>query len=145
MLDVREPLELTEEEQSARTKGGRGRASRKPPEHEQRPARSKGLKMRRVLSAPEKGPFDGIEWERRKASITDGKGNVVFVQEDIEVPKSWSMLATNVVASKYFYGAVGSPEREFSVQQLVHRVARTIADWGLNDGYFATPEDADIF
>jgi len=134
MLDVREPLEATEEDHGARMKPLRGRS-----------ARSRGLKMRRVLSAAGKGPFDDIEWERRKASITDDKGNTVFVQEDVEVPKTWSMLATNVVASKYFYGALGSAEREHSVRQLVHRVARTIADWGLNDGYFASPEDADVF
>jgi ribonucleoside-diphosphate reductase alpha chain len=103
------------------------------------------LKINRVLAKKEISPFDELEWERRKASITDDKGGVIFVQDDVEVPKSWSMLATNVVASKYFYGAVGSKERENSVRQLVHRVVRTISDWGLNSGYFASPEDAETF
>jgi hypothetical protein len=72
-----------------------------------------------------------LEWERRKAAITDDKGKVIFEQDNVEVPKTWSMLATNVVASKYFYGDTAHPnEREFSVRQLVHRVTRTIADWG---------------
>ncbi|MCK5849812.1 MAG: vitamin B12-dependent ribonucleotide reductase, partial [Kiritimatiellae bacterium] len=103
------------------------------------------MKIDCILSTKGVSPFDEIEWERRKAAITDDKGGVIFAQDDVEVPKSWSMLATNVVASKYFYGAVGSDKREYSVKQLVHRVARTIADWGLNSGYFATPEDAENF
>jgi len=86
-----------------------------------------------------------VEWERRTASITDDKGKVMFEQEGVEVPKDWSQLATNVVASKYFYGALGTSEREFSVRQLVHRVARTIADWGLADGYFRSVADAETF
>ncbi|MDZ4197843.1 MAG: vitamin B12-dependent ribonucleotide reductase, partial [Kiritimatiellia bacterium] len=83
--------------------------------------------------------------EKRKAAITDDKGTVIFEQEDVEVPSSWSQLATNIVASKYFYGAHGSPERERSARQLIHRVARTIADWGKRDGYFRTDEDAETF
>jgi ribonucleoside-diphosphate reductase alpha chain len=84
--------------------------------------------VNRVFTQKGRDPFDGIEWDKRKASITDDKGKVIFVQDDIEVPKSWSMLATNIVASKYFYGGAQSKERETSVRQLVHRVARTIAD-----------------
>jgi len=103
------------------------------------------VKINCVLSHKGVNPFDELEWDRRSASITDDKGGVIFQQNDVEVPKSWSMLATNVVASKYFYGAVGSEAREYSVRQLVHRVARTIADWGLNAGYFASPEDAENF
>ena len=90
-------------------------------------------------------PFDRIKWERRHAKITDEDGKVIFEQRDVEVPESWSMLATNVVASKYFYGEVGSPEREYSVRQLVHRVARTLADWAREDGYLATSDDAENF
>ncbi len=90
-------------------------------------------------------PFDAIKWERRRAVITDEEGQVIFEQGDVEIPSSWSMLATNVVTSKYFYGEQGTGEREYSVRQLVHRVARTLADWGLEDGYFATPEDSEVF
>jgi ribonucleoside-diphosphate reductase alpha chain len=106
---------------------------------------SRGLKFECVFSSPGISPFDQVEWERRKAVITDDKGNKIFEQDGVEVPKSWSMLATNVVASKYFYGEIGTPQRERSVRQLIHRVARTIADWGWADGYFATKEDAEVF
>src|SRR5207248_1370304 len=94
------------------------------------------LKMDRVFSAPNIHPFDQIEWEKRTAEISDDGGKVIFKQEDVEVPKSWSLLATKVVVSKYFYGEQNTPERETSVKQLIHRVCRTIADWGVKDGYF---------
>ncbi|NQU41263.1 MAG: vitamin B12-dependent ribonucleotide reductase [Lentisphaerae bacterium] len=110
-----------------------------------RQSRTKGLKVSRRLSSEGTSPFDALTWERRQASISDDKGNMIFCQDDVEIPKGWSMLATNVVASKYFYGAQGSDEREYSARQLVHRVARTIADWGLADGYFASEEDAEAF
>jgi len=90
-------------------------------------------------------PFDTVAWERRTASIKTDSGEVVFEQADCEVPATWSQRATNVVASKYFYGEPGTPERETSVRQLIHRVVRTIADWGLADGYFATPDDGERF
>ncbi len=106
---------------------------------------AKGLKVPRVFSQAGVDPFTTVEWERRTAGITDDKGQVIFEQDNVEVPKSWSMLATNVVASKYFYGEIGTDEREYSVRQLIHRVARTMADWGLRDGYFASAEDAEIF
>ncbi|MGA4578774.1 vitamin B12-dependent ribonucleotide reductase [Limisphaera sp. VF-2] len=98
----------------------------------------------RVFSDPNVSPFDQIEWERRTAEIADDSGKVIFKQENVEVPKSWSHLATKVVVSKYFYGEMGTPERETSVRQLIHRVCRTIADWGIKDGYF-TPEDGEVF
>jgi ribonucleoside-diphosphate reductase alpha chain len=101
--------------------------------------------VNRVFTQKGSGPFDGIEWDQRTASITDDKGTVIFKQENIEVPKSWSMLATNIVASKYFYGGAQSKERESSVRQLVHRVTRAIADAGKREGYFATPDDAENF
>jgi ribonucleoside-diphosphate reductase alpha chain len=104
-----------------------------------------GLTIRRIFSRAGVNPLDEVEWERRKASIADDKDKVVFEQDQVEVPKFWSMLATNVVASKYFYGDVAKAEREHSLRQLIHRVTRTIADWGLHDGYFAGPEDAEIF
>ena len=77
--------------------------------------------------------------------IKGENGELIFEQTNCEVPSFWSQLATNVICSKYFYGEVGTPEREYSVRQLIHRVARTIADWGLEDGYFATPEDGERF
>jgi len=90
-------------------------------------------------------PFDTVEWEKRTAQIKGEGGEVFFEQKDCEIPATWSQLATNVVVSKYFYGEVNTPEREFSVKQLIHRVSRTITDWGLADGYFASPEDAERF
>ncbi len=90
-------------------------------------------------------PFDTVAWELRTASIKGEGGELVFEQRDCEIPASWSQLATNVVASKYFYGELGTPQRESSVRQLIHRVVRTIADWGIADGYFATPEDGERF
>ncbi|MFP6769516.1 MAG: vitamin B12-dependent ribonucleotide reductase, partial [Planctomycetaceae bacterium] len=90
-------------------------------------------------------PFDTVEWEQRTASIKDENGGVLFEQTDCEIPSDWSPLATNVVVSKYFYGEPGTPERETSARQVIHRVARTIADWGVADGYFAGEEDGERF
>src|SRR2546425_1736576 len=100
-------------------------------------ASRKMLRVERIFSDPKVKPFDQIEWERRTAEITDDSGKVIFKQEDVEVPKSWSLLATKVVVSKYFYGEQNTSERETSVRQLVHRICRTIADWGVRDGYFS--------
>jgi ribonucleoside-diphosphate reductase alpha chain len=104
-----------------------------------------GLSVENVFSSPGEHPFDQLVWEKRTAKITDEKGNVVFEQQDVEVPADWSQLATNVVISKYFYGEKGKPQREHSVKQLIHRVTRTIADWGKADGLFASDEDAERF
>lgn len=104
-----------------------------------------GLKLHRYFTQKGKHPFDEIEWECRTATISNEKGEIIFEQQEVEVPKFWSMTATNVVASKYFSGKLGTPEREKSVKQLVERVARTITKWGLKDNYFETEEDADIF
>ncbi|MCA9270482.1 MAG: vitamin B12-dependent ribonucleotide reductase, partial [Planctomycetales bacterium] len=90
-------------------------------------------------------PFDTVEWDLRTAAIKDENGGVLFEQTNCEVPSSWSQLATNVVVSKYFYGEPNTPEREKSVRQLIHRVARTIADWGTEDGYFASAADGERF
>jgi ribonucleoside-diphosphate reductase alpha chain len=95
------------------------------------------LKIERIFSSPNVKPFDQIEWDRRTAEITDDSGKVIFKQENVEVPKFWSVLATKVVVSKYFYGEQHTPERETSVKQLIQRVCRTIADWGVKDGYFS--------
>jgi len=90
-------------------------------------------------------PFDGITWDLRTATLTNEKGEVLFEQRGVETPSFWSQMATNVVASKYFNGAIGSPERERSVKQLVSRVAGTIARWGREQQVFDTPADADAF
>ena len=92
-----------------------------------------------------KTPYDEVRWETRTASIGNDKGSVIFEQRDVEVPSDWSQTATNIVASKYFYGKLGSPERETSVAQLVERVVDTIAGWGKKDGYFAADTDAENF
>jgi ribonucleoside-diphosphate reductase alpha chain len=90
-------------------------------------------------------PFDTVEWDKRSAQIKDENGKVLFEQKNCEVPTTWSALATNVVVSKYFYGEAGTAERESSVRQVIHRVARTIADWGMKDGYFASIDDGESF
>src|SRR6187455_3083521 len=104
----------------------------------------KSLPIERVFSTAQAKPFDQIEWESRTAEITDDSGKVIFKQENVEVPKTWSLLATKVVVSKYFYGEQHTSERETSVKQLIHRVTRTITDWGIKDGYF-TKEQGEIF
>src|SRR5436189_699250 len=110
-----------------------------------------GLRFKRVFSDAKCAPFDEVEWERRTAEITDDSGKIIFKQEDIEVPASWSELATKIAVSKYFYGDLAKGDdpfkggRERSVRQLIHRVTRTIADWGLADGYFADAETAETF
>jgi len=104
-----------------------------------------GLAFRRFFTKPGVSPYDEVEWERRIAQITDAQGNVIFEQKDVEVPKDWSMTATNIVASKYLHGTIGTPERESGVRALVTRVAETIRDWGLAQGYFKTPEDGATF
>jgi ribonucleoside-diphosphate reductase alpha chain len=90
-------------------------------------------------------PFDTTEWELRTAAIKGENGQLLFEQAACEIPAAWSQLATNVVVSKYFYGEIHTPEREHSVKQLIHRVARTISDWGIADGYFKTAEDGENF
>ena len=130
------------------------RKPRKSAEHRKNQAAKKknaGLHFERVFSEAAISPFDQIEWERRTAEITDDSGKVIFKQDNVEVPKSWSALATKIAVSKYFYGDIGNGTdphqggRETSVRQLIHRVTRTIADWGMADGYFADAEASEIF
>src|SRR5213592_3918516 len=110
-----------------------------------------GVRFERVFSDAAVAPFDQIEWERRTAEINDDSGKIIFKQEDVEVPKSWSALATKIAVSKYFYGDIAHGNdpykggRERSVKQLVHRVTRTITDCGIKDGYFADAESAETF
>ncbi len=108
------------------------------------PARE-GLNFARRFSREGVSPYEEVQWEKRTASITDTKGNTIFEQKDVEVPEDWSMTATNIVASKYLHGQLGTEERETGVRQLVARVAETVRDWGITGGYFATPVDAAIF
>ena len=104
-----------------------------------------GLKIARYFSQLGVSPYDEIEWELRTASITNEKGKVVFEQSNVEIPKSWSLMATQVVVSKYFRGPLGTPQRENSVRQMIGRVVSTITGWGKKDGYFATEQDATAF
>src|SRR5687768_17972465 len=107
----------------------------------ERAASAPGLEFSRYFTLPGVDPFDEIEWEVRSAVIGNEKGKVVFEQRDVEIPKSWSQQATNIVVSKYFRGQLGTPERERSVKQLIGRVVDTITRWGRDQKYFAG-EDA---
>jgi ribonucleoside-diphosphate reductase alpha chain len=110
-----------------------------------RQAHVKGLRFPRVYTVAGVNPYDEVEWELRTAAITNEHGKVVFEQKDVEFPRFWSQMATNVVASKYFRGQMGTPQRERSVKQLIGRVATTIAGWGRAQGYFASEMDAQAF
>ena len=131
MIDARD--QISPSAPAARRRSGRVVA----PTASKRSASKKSLRIERVFSDAKVSPFDQIEWDKRTAEITDDAGKVIFKQENVEVPKSWSVLATKVVVSKYFYGEQHTSERETSVRQLIHRVTRTIADWGVKDGYFS--------
>jgi len=104
-----------------------------------------GLVVPRYFTTPGVDPADELAWEQRTANISGEDGRTVFEQKEVEVPKSWSMLATNVVASKYFRGTPGTPEREKSVRRLVARVVDTLTRWGSEGGYFASEMDRESF
>ncbi len=104
-----------------------------------------GIGVKRFFTKSGVHPFDEVQWELRTAAIQNDKGQVIFEQRNVEVPSGWSQTATNIVASRYFHGKLGSPERESSVRQLIGRVADTIAQWGVDGGYFRTEEDARSF
>ena len=107
--------------------------------------RREGLRLDRHFTQSGTDVWDTVEWVERTASIGDGAGSTVFEQKGIEAPEGWSQLAVNVVASKYFRGHLGTPERERSIKHLINRVAETIAKWGKADGYFHGEEDAAVF
>ena len=109
------------------------------------PAGAPRLGLKRYFTRPGVHPYDEVSWELRTASIAGEGGQSVFEQDGVEVPTSWSQLATNVVASKYFRGVLGSPQREWSVRQLIDRVVRTLRDWGEQEGYLADEVEADTF
>src|SRR5258708_25423012 len=122
----------------AKRVGGGGAGARRNGNHKPKV----GLKFERYFTPPGAHAYDLIEWERRTAAIIGEKGQVIFEQKDVEVPRSWSQLAINVVAQKYFRGSQDSPERETSVRQIVDRVVETLATWRRESNYFATDEYA---
>jgi ribonucleoside-diphosphate reductase alpha chain len=130
-------------------KGRSVKANRNKPRSTSKVATKKkgngGLTIDALFCPPNTDPFETVGWEVRSAAIKDESGKVLFEQTDCEIPETWSQLATNVVVSKYFYGEPGTSERENSVRQLIHRVTRTIADWGIADGYFDSVADGDNF
>ena len=130
---------VTRRRRLSRKRPGRGRR------HQQAGSSLKGLTFTRVYSDPSVSPYDAIEWELRTAAIVSEKGEIIFEQKNVEVPKSWSQTATNIVVQKYFHGRIGTPERETSVRQLIERVADTITGYGEKGGYFKTAADRDAF
>ncbi len=111
----------------------------------ERPVLPAGLTIPRYFTRAGVSPFDEVDWEFRQALITGEGGEVVFEQHDVEFPQFWSQMATNVVASKYFRGPLGTPQRETSVRQMIGRVAQTITAWGQRGGYFASEQDGATF
>jgi ribonucleoside-diphosphate reductase alpha chain len=120
-------------------------ASEAPRSKTKTSAAAPGLSFPRFFTDASVDPFDEVEWELRSAVIGNEKGDVDFEQRDVEIPKSWSQQATNIVVSKYFRGQIGSPERERSVKQLIGRVVNTITEWGRSNKYFASEEDLKAF
>ncbi|MEO6260686.1 MAG: vitamin B12-dependent ribonucleotide reductase, partial [Thermoanaerobaculia bacterium] len=123
----------------------RNRSAVKPPKAGKKETKTGGIPVDRFYTKPGVDVYDTCEWDLRSAVITNERGEVVFEQKDVEMPKFWSQMATNVVVSKYFRGHIGSPERETSVRQLIGRVVRTLTGWGREGGYFASEADGDTF
>src|SRR5689334_21818323 len=142
MIQLKSGLQPTTLAKNRRSMSHRRKSTRK---------KNRGLRFERIFSETSDSPFDQLEWERRTAEITDDGGKVLFKQQNIGVPKSWSPLASKIAVSKYFYGDIANgldPRkggRESSVRQLIHRVTRTIADWGMADGYFSDRKTAEVF
>ena len=109
------------------------------------PVGAPGLEFERFFSREGIDPFDEVEWEMRSAVIGNEKGELVFEQRDVEIPRFWSQQATNIVVSKYFRGQIGTPEREKSVKQLIGRVVDTITTWARSQQYFASEDDLQAF
>src|SRR5712675_2759722 len=141
MIDAREEVLAPVQQHAGRRRTTKVSATR---ELKSSKGAKKFLHIERIFSDAKVKPFDQIEWDKRTAEITDDANKVIFRQENVEVPKFWSVLATKVVVSKYFYGEQNTPERETSVRQLIHRISRTMADWGVKDGYFSKA-DGEIF
>ena len=108
--------------------------------------KKKGLSFKRHFTTEGVHPYDEKEWELRDAVLKNWRdGSTSFEQLGVEFPSDWSMMSTVIVSQKYFRGELGSPERERSVKQMIDRVADTITGWGIDGGYFATDEDAEVF
>src|ERR1700683_2359906 len=138
--------EATNSATSAATNGWAAHYSHSVP----KPQPTTGVHCTRLFSKLGVSPYSKVTWEHRPASITDATGGMIFEQKDVEVPADWSMTATNIVASKYLHGHVGTAQGEFGaretgVRQLVGRVAETIRDWGIAGRQFPPPEDAAVF
>lgn len=116
-----------------------------PPSEGDAKLEGKGLTFRRMFSRPDLEPLSMVEWSRRDAVIRNAKGEVIFEQTDVEAPSDWSDMAVTVVASRYFRGKLGEEGREESVKALLLRVVNTITAWGVEQSYFASPEDAEVF
>ena len=102
--------------------------------------------INRHFTQPEVHPYDMVKWEKRDARISNWKdGSVAFEQRDVEFPDTWSLNATNIVSQKYFRGTPGTSEREVSLRQVIDRVADTIANWGIQGGYFVDEAEAEAF
>src|SRR5436305_3211415 len=125
--------------QSLRSRNSKG------PKATRKETKGGGIGVDRFFTRSGVDVYDTCEWEMRSAVITSERGDVVFEQKDVEMPRFWSQMATNVVVSKYFRGHVGESDRESSVRQLIGRVVRTITGWGREAGYFAAEEDGDAF
>jgi ribonucleoside-diphosphate reductase alpha chain len=138
---------LTEQTPASRPTAKASRPKSSPQEKPQ----TKGLEFKPFFHTETGSPFDHVEWDRRTAEINDDHGKAIFKQENVEVPASWSALATKIAVSKYFYGDISNgtePDkggRESSIRQLIHRVTRTITDFGKADGYFADEDSAEAF
>ena len=130
--------------ESGGTAGGSGYADVDKPRARKLSA-SAGLTFPRFFSEAGVDPFEEVEWELRTAVISSDRGEVVFEQRDVEIPRFWSQQATNIVVSKYFRGQLGTPERETSVKQLIGRVVSTLTEWARSNRYFATDEDLQAF
>jgi ribonucleoside-diphosphate reductase alpha chain len=125
---------------SSRSKGGSGAKAAKAA------SAGRGLRIERIHTTPGIHPYDEVAWERRDVVMTNWRdGSVNFEQRGVEFPEFWSVNAVNIVTSKYFRGAVGSPQRENSLKQLIGRVVKTYRKAGEENGYFASPADAEIF
>src|SRR5437867_7874105 len=114
-------------QQSGESDAGHTPAGVEQPRQKAKAATAPGLSFPRFFTEADVDPFDEIEWELRAALIGNERGELVFEQRDVEIPKFWSQQATNIVVSKYFRGPIGAPERERSVKQLIGRVVDTIA------------------
>jgi ribonucleoside-diphosphate reductase alpha chain len=123
----------------------RNRSSNLPKSPKKKETKTGGITFERYFTKAGVDVYDTCEWDVRSAVITNERGDVVFEQKDVEMPRFWSQMATNVVVSKYFRGHIGQPDRETSVRQLIGRVVRTITQWGREGGYFASEADGDTF